>query len=46
MINAVNSWIYGDQPQKSLVYGGGDAGKQIAEKLAEVELKFHKTIIY
>jgi UDP-hydrolysing UDP-N-acetyl-D-glucosamine 2-epimerase len=44
--NAVNSWIYGDQPQKSLVYGGGDAGKQIAEKLAEVELKFHKTIIY
>lgn len=43
---AINSWVNGDRPETSLIYGGGDAGKQIASKLAEVELKFHKTIIY
>lgn len=30
----------------SSVYGGGDAGIQIAQKLSEVELVFHKTITY
>lgn len=44
--NAITTWIKADRPKSSLVYGGGDAGMQIAEKLAEVELKFHKTIIY
>ena len=43
---AITSWVQGNLPKPSLVYGGGDAGKQIAEKLAKVELKFHKTIIY
>ena len=43
---AIKRWVDGDRPEKSLIYGGGDAGKQIAKTLAEVELKFHKTIIY
>jgi UDP-hydrolysing UDP-N-acetyl-D-glucosamine 2-epimerase len=30
----------------SNVYGGGDAGKRIAELLAELPLQFHKTITY
>jgi UDP-hydrolysing UDP-N-acetyl-D-glucosamine 2-epimerase len=46
IIKAVNRWVDRDRPEKSLIYGGGDAGKQIAKILAEVELKFHKTIIY
>jgi len=28
------------------IYGDGDAGRQIAEILSEVELSFHKTIVY
>lgn len=44
--NAINSWVKEDRPKTSLVYGGGEAGIKIANKLAEVELKFHKTIIY
>lgn len=44
--NAINKWINSDKPKTSLVYGGGDAGKKIADKLAEVELRFHKTITY
>ena len=30
----------------SNVYGGGDAGIKIADLLAKLELKFHKTITY
>lgn len=32
--------------KSSHVYGGGDAGKNIADLLATVPLKFHKTITY
>lgn len=32
--------------QKSMVYGGGNAGKQIAELLKRLPLQFHKTIVY
>lgn len=32
--------------QTSNVYGGGDAGKQIAELLEQLPLQFHKTIMY
>ena len=28
------------------VYGGGDAGNQIADLLAQLPLQFHKTIMY
>ncbi|OOG74599.1 UDP-N-acetylglucosamine 2-epimerase [Algoriphagus sp. A40] len=34
------------QPSSSGVYGGGDAGNQIADLLATLPLKFHKTITY
>lgn len=34
------------KPQESLVYGGGDAGKKIADLLATQPLMFHKTIYY
>lgn len=44
--SAINSWIHNKKPNKSLVYGGGDAGLRIANVLANVDLKFHKTITY
>lgn len=31
---------------KSTIYGNGNSGKKIAEILANVELRFHKTIMY
>ena len=34
------------RPKSSSVYGGGDAGQQIADKLAVLPLQFHKTITY
>jgi UDP-hydrolysing UDP-N-acetyl-D-glucosamine 2-epimerase len=43
---AINNWIVAGKPNPSNVYGGGDAGKQIAEVLASVPLRFHKTITY
>ena len=44
---AVNSFINRSEGfTPSHVYGGGDAGFKIANLLAEVPLKFHKTISY
>lgn len=43
---AIISWMDNSRPAPSTVYGGGDAGEQIAKKLAEVPLQFHKTITY
>ena len=34
------------RPVASEVYGEGDAGRKIADLLADLELKFHKTICY
>ncbi|TDQ19625.1 UDP-hydrolysing UDP-N-acetyl-D-glucosamine 2-epimerase [Algoriphagus boseongensis] len=34
------------KPNSSHVYGGGNAGQQIADLLASLPLKFHKTITY
>ncbi|QSS96404.1 UDP-N-acetylglucosamine 2-epimerase [Psychroflexus sp. ALD_RP9] len=34
------------RPASTNIYGNGDAGKNIAQVLAQVELKFHKTIVY
>ncbi len=42
---AIKTQINADINQ-SQIYGKGDSGKRIAELLAEVELKFHKTICY
>ncbi|RRO22856.1 UDP-N-acetylglucosamine 2-epimerase [Flavobacteriaceae bacterium 14752] len=42
---AIQTQIKADIPQ-SQIYGQGNSGKRIAELLAQVELKFHKTICY
>lgn len=34
------------RPASSDIYGGGDAGRNIAEVLTQVPLQFHKTIVY
>ena len=44
--DAVRHWLNNGKPEVSKIYGGGDAGKRIADKLSDVELKYHKTITY
>jgi UDP-hydrolysing UDP-N-acetyl-D-glucosamine 2-epimerase len=44
--NGINQWLEAGRPKTSLVYGGGNAGNVIAEKLVELPLVFHKTISY
>ena len=44
--NAILHWLHNPKPNLSTVYGGGDAGIQIANLLAESPLRFHKTITY
>ena len=43
---AIQSIIAQPRPNPSMVYGGGDAGRKIADVLATVPLQFHKTIMY
>lgn len=43
---AIDSWLNLGKPERSDVYGGGDAGKKIADLLAINSLIFHKTISY
>ncbi|MCC6722628.1 MAG: UDP-N-acetylglucosamine 2-epimerase (hydrolyzing) [Bacteroidia bacterium] len=43
---AVLHWFNDAIPIGSDVYGGGDAGKKIADLLGSLPLKFHKTINY
>lgn len=44
--NAINHWITNRKPSRSDVYGGGGAGKRIAELLATLPYRYHKTIEY
>jgi len=44
--DALNKWLSSPRPKPSNVYGGGDAGIQIANLLAELPLRFVKTISY
>jgi UDP-hydrolysing UDP-N-acetyl-D-glucosamine 2-epimerase len=46
IVNAINKHINSSKPPISNIYGGGYAGKKIAKLLAELPLKFHKTISY
>ena len=46
IVNAIQKHIKNGKTKPSNIYGKGDSGKQIAEVLAQVELKFHKTIVY
>jgi UDP-hydrolysing UDP-N-acetyl-D-glucosamine 2-epimerase len=43
---ALENILNNKRPQPSHVYGGGDAGKQIAALLATLPYRFHKTIQY
>jgi UDP-hydrolysing UDP-N-acetyl-D-glucosamine 2-epimerase len=43
---AVESQLSHPKNGKSSIYGKGDSGTQIASILAEIELRFHKTITY
>jgi UDP-hydrolysing UDP-N-acetyl-D-glucosamine 2-epimerase len=43
---AVERWLDSPRPEPDHVYGGGEAGARIAELLATVPLRFHKTITY
>ena len=44
--NAIKEWMNNGEVPSSNVYGNGNSGKQIADKLANVPLRFHKTIQY
>jgi UDP-hydrolysing UDP-N-acetyl-D-glucosamine 2-epimerase len=46
IIEALHKINSSPRPVKSYVYGGGDAGKKIADSLATVPLIFHKTITF
>jgi UDP-hydrolysing UDP-N-acetyl-D-glucosamine 2-epimerase len=43
---AVRQWINNERPASSHVYGGGDAGKKIADLLATTAPEIQKTITY
>lgn len=43
---AIKSWLDAGKAPQSNIYGGGDAGKTIANVLRQVPLQFHKTIVY
>lgn len=46
IIKAIKQHIANGQYQHDTVYGGGDAGKRIADKLSQLTLKYHKTITF
>lgn len=46
IINALKNILVKTERSKSEVYGGGNAGKKIAELLHSLPLQFHKTIMY
>ncbi|MEM7086963.1 MAG: UDP-N-acetylglucosamine 2-epimerase [Bacteroidota bacterium] len=43
---ALQSQLDHPRNEKSSIYGDGNSGKKIADILAEIELRFHKTITY
>ena len=43
---AITSQLESPGNQKETIYGNGESGKQIAEILAKIEFRFHKTITY
>ena len=44
--NAIKYWLENGKPERSYIYGEGDAGKKIADLLSKVDLRSHKTITY
>jgi UDP-hydrolysing UDP-N-acetyl-D-glucosamine 2-epimerase len=46
ILKAIETCSVNPKPTQDHVYGGGDAGKKIADLLASVPLSFHKTLAY
>ncbi|MDI1323111.1 MAG: UDP-N-acetylglucosamine 2-epimerase [Algoriphagus sp.] len=46
ILNAIMHHDHAGKSKSSDTYGGGDAGEKIAQLLADLPLKFHKTITY
>jgi len=46
ILNAVHSCLSNGKAESSVVYGRGDAGRNIADLLATIALRFHKTITF
>ncbi|HPY61216.1 MAG TPA: UDP-N-acetylglucosamine 2-epimerase [Methanospirillum sp.] len=46
ILEAVQTCVMNGKAEPSDIYGKGDAGRQIAELLASIPLKFHKTITF
>lgn len=46
IINAINIHFLNGHYTNDIVYGGGDAGKRIANTISDLTLKYHKTITY
>jgi UDP-hydrolysing UDP-N-acetyl-D-glucosamine 2-epimerase len=46
ILKAIMQWLGNGKVNSSKVYGGGDAGMKIADLLATVPLRFHKTISF
>lgn len=46
ILRSIHYWLSNGHPTPSDIYGGGDAGLKIADKLASLPLQFHKTIAY
>ena len=44
ILGAINQWINSKRPSNSFVYGGGDAGKKMANILDTITLRYHKKI--
>lgn len=43
---AIQQWLISERPAPAYIYGKGDAGKQIADVLATVPLRFEKTLCF
>ena len=46
ILSALQQWTKSGRPEQDWTYGGGDAGQQISDLLAKVDLRSHKTITY
>jgi len=44
IMGAIKQWLGAEKPKRSDVYGGGNAGKKMAEILSSITLRYHKKI--
>lgn len=46
ILRAIQAWLVNDRPMSDPVYGGGDAGRKIADLLCNLPLRFKKRITF